>query len=62
MLNEDEIGVENDSVLNHSIYRRINSVYFVLVPTTNLRMQNAMILAFGGCFAASVGYDEVMWA
>ena len=51
MLNEDEIGVEDDSVLNHSIYRRINSVYSVLVPTTNSRMHNAIVLAFGGFFA-----------
>ena len=60
--NEDEmVGVEDDSELNHSIYRRINNVYFILVPTANLRMHNAMILAFGGCFAASVGCDKEVW-
>ena len=61
--NEDEmVGVQDDSELNHSIYRRINSVYSVLVPMVYSKMYNAMILAFSGCFAALVGYDEVMWA
>ena len=64
MLNEDEIGVEDDSVLNHSIYRRINSVYFVLVPTTNSRMHNSIVLAFGVSFVGSAAVDcgNVMWA
>ena len=64
MLNEDEIGVEDDSVLNHSIYRRINSVYSVLVPTTNSRMHNPILLAFSGSFVGSavVDRDKVMWA
>ena len=43
-----------------TIYRRIKSVYFILLPMTNLREHNAMILAFGGCFAGSVGCDEVI--
>ena len=63
-MNKDEIGVENDSVLNHSIYRRINSVYFILVPTTNSIMHNSIVLAFGGSFVGSVAVDcgNVMWA
>ena len=59
-LNKDEmVGVEDQT--NDRIYRSRKCVYFVLVPTTNLRMHNAMILAFGGCFAGSVGCDKVMW-
>ena len=59
-MNKDEIvGVEDQA--NDRIYRSRKCVYFVLVPTTNLRMHNAMILAFGGCFAVSVGCDKVMW-
>ena len=59
-LNKDEmVGVEDQT--NDRIYRSRKCVYFVLVPTTNLIMHNAMILAFGGCFAGSVGCDKVMW-
>ena len=60
LIKVEMVGVEDQA--NDRIYRSRKSAYFVLVPTTNLRMQNAMILAFGGCFAASVGCDEVMWA
>ena len=63
--NEDEmVGVQDDSELNHSIYRRINSVYFILVPTTNSRMHNSIVLAFGGSFVGSAAVDcgKVMWA
>ena len=59
-LNKDvRVGVEDQA--NGGIYRSRKCVYFILVPTTNLRMQNAMILAFGGCFAASVGCDKEVW-
>ena len=51
-----------DQANNDNIYRRINGVYFILVPTTNSRVHNAMILAFGGCFPESVGCDKVKWA
>ena len=61
VLNKDErVGVKDQAT---AVYiGRKNSVYFVLVPTTNSRMHNAMLLAFGGCFAESVGCDKVMWA
>ena len=59
-LNKDErVGVEDQA--NGRIYRSRKSVYFVLVPTTNLRMHNAMVLAFGGCFAVSIGCDKEVW-
>ena len=62
VLNKDErVGVK-DQANDDSIYMRGNSIYFILVPTTNFRMHNAMILAFGGCFADSVGCDKVKWA
>ena len=62
VLNKDErVGVK-DQVNDDSIYMRGNSIYFILVPTTNFRMHNAMILVFGGCFAESVGCDKVKWA
>ena len=63
--NEDEmVGVQDDSELNHSIYRRINSVYFILVPTTNSRMYNPIVLAFGGSLVGSAVVDrgKTMWA
>ena len=61
-LNKDEkVGVE-DQANDDSIYRRINNIYYVLVPTTNCRMHNVMVLAFGGCFADSVGCDNAEWA
>ena len=37
-----------DQANDDGIYRRRNSVYFVIVPMTNSRMHNAMILVFGG--------------
>ena len=50
--NEDEmVGVQDDSELNHSIYRRINNVYFILVPMTNSRIHNTTVLAFSEFFA-----------
>ena len=63
--NEDEmVGVQDDSELNHSIYRRINSVYFILVPTTNSRIHNSIVLAFGVSFVGSAAVDcgNAMWA
>ena len=63
--NEDEmVGAEDDSELNHSIYRRINGIYFILVPMTNSRMHNPIVLAFGGSFVGSAAVDcsKVMWA
>ena len=52
--NEDEmVGAEDDSELNHRIYRRINGIYFILVPTIHLRMHNAMLLAPGGFFCSA---------
>ena len=59
VLNRDErVGV-NGQVNVSSINRRGNNVYFFLlvVPMTNYRMDNAMVPAFGGCFAELVGCD-----
>ena len=56
--NEDEmVGVEDDSELNHTIYRRINSVYFIPVLTTNSRMHNPIVLAFSGSVVGSAAVD-----
>ena len=57
-LNGDEtVGVEDNSELNHGIYKRVNSVYFILVSTTNSRMNNPIVLAFGGSFVGSAAVD-----
>ena len=57
-LNEEEtVDMEDNSELNHSIYRGINSVYFVLVSTTNSRMHIPIVLAFGGSFVESAAVD-----
>ena len=62
VLNKDErVGVK-DQANDDGIYRRGNSVYFVLAPTTNSRMHNAMLLAFGESSAEPVGCDKVKWA
>ena len=60
-LNKD-VGVGVEDQANGSIYRSRKCIYFVLVSTANLRMHNAMILAFSRCFARSVGCDKMVWA
>ena len=53
-LNEDEtVEIGDGSGLDYSIYRRTNIVYFILVPTTNSRMHNPIVLAFGESFVGS---------
>ena len=62
-LNKDEmVGVEDQA--NGRIYRSRKIVYFILVPTTNSRMHNPIVLAFGGSFVGSVAVDcgKTMWA
>ena len=64
VLNKDErVGVK-DQANDDSINMRGNSIYFILVPTTNSRMHNPIVLAFGGSFVGSAAVDcsKVMWA
>ena len=51
-----------DQANDDRIYRKRNNVYFILVSSTNSRMHNAMLLAFGESSAEPVGCDKVKWA
>ena len=64
VLNKDErVGVK-DQANDDSIYMRGNSIYFILVPMTNSRMHNPIVLAFGVSFVGSAVVDcgKIMWA